>query len=258
VRLDAEREEYLSFRLMVAVPTHSGSLVVEAAEALLSLQQLVLERGGSLIFHHERGAMINVVRNAIVAEFMESDADLLLMLDADTAVHRQTFARMIDLGQPFVGCVYPKRQFDWTKVDLSIAGDVDELLYQASKFVGFLDQDDAGRVNVVDGFALATQIGGGAILLRREMFERMMAAYPELEGKGFEAGTKYSFNWGFFNSVLVDGLPQSEDISFCMRWRAIGGEIWADIASPVMHVGQYQYAGNYIDYLAARAKLKSP
>jgi hypothetical protein len=248
----------LSFKLMVAVPTHSGSLVVEAAEALLALQELVLERGGSLTFHHERGAVINVVRNAIVAEFMESDADLLVMLDADTAVHKETFERMIDLGQPFVGCVYPKRSFDWTKTNMAVAEDVDELLYQASKFVGFLDQDEAGRVSVEDGFALARQIGGGAMLLRREMFERLMSAYPELEGKGFEPGTKYSFNWGFFNSVLVDGLPQSEDISFCMRWRAIGGPIWADVASPVMHVGQYQYAGNYIDFLAARAKLKAP
>jgi hypothetical protein len=248
----------LSFKLMVAVPCHSGSFVAETTRSLLSLQELMLERGGSLTFHYRGGAVINVVRNGLVSEYMESDCDALFMLDSDQALQKETFARMIDLGQPFVGCIYPKRALDWSKVNLGVARDMDEVLYQASDYVGRLEEDESGRASVRNGFGLARFVGTGAVLLRREVFTRLMEAYPELEGKGFGPLdlTRYTYNWGFFNSVTRGGIPLSEDYSFSARWRDIGGEIWADIASPIMHVGQYANIGNYMDFLLARQRLR--
>ena len=50
----------------------------------------------------------------------------------------------------------------------------------------------------------------------------------------------------------ADGVPLSEDISFCRRWRQAGGEIWADITSPVVHVGRNVQQGNYLDFYKAK------
>jgi hypothetical protein len=248
----------LSFKLMVALPCHSGSFVAETTRSLLSLQELMLERGGSLLFHYRGGAVINVVRNSLISEFMESDCDALFMLDSDQALQKETFARMIDLGQSFVGCIYPKRALDWSKVNLAAARDMDEILYQASEYVGRLEEDETGKASVRNGFGLASFVGTGAVFLRREVFTRLMEAYPDLEGKGFGRHDfpGYSYNWGFFNSVIRHGIPLSEDVSFSVRWRDIGGQIWADIASPVMHVGQYANTGNYMDFLLARQRLR--
>jgi hypothetical protein len=35
----------------------------------------------------------------------------------------------------------------------------------------------------------------------------------------------------------------SEDYSFCLRWRKIGGEIWIDGKSKLTHCGTYEFVG---------------
>lgn len=246
----------MSLRLMVAVPSHSGTVVLETARALLALQELILERSGSMTFHDHCGPDINLSRNLIASHFMDSEAEILVMLDSDTGVQKETFRRMIDLDQPFVGCIYPKRLYNWQKADLARASDIRDILRQASEFVGLLEGDATGTVNIRNGFALAERVGAGVTLYRRQAFERLMEAYPELEGCGFEpaAFPKHKFNWGFFNSVIRNGIPISEDYSFCLRWRECGGEIWADVASPVQHIGRHQFAGSYLDFLRNRLK----
>ncbi len=236
--------------LFVAVPTHSGTIIVEGAQTLLAAQDLVLRRGGSFQFRYFGGATISLIRNAIVATFLASDADLLLMLDADQALASAAIARMIDINQPVVGCLYPRREYNWHQVRL----DHGALPYQAMGFVGHLDADGEGRVSVVDGFARAVHVGTGSMLLRREAFGRLMSRFPELEGRGFgaDAYPGLTHNWGFFNPIAQeDGIPMSEDISFCRRWREAGGEIWADIASNSVHVGRHPFEGNYLAFLQA-------
>jgi hypothetical protein len=36
----------------------------------------------------------------------------------------------------------------------------------------------------------------------------------------------------------------SEDYTFCRRWRAIGGEVWLDTRSKLMHVGPREFVGD--------------
>lgn len=246
----------MSLKLLAAVPTHSGAIMVECAQTLLAAQAMVLGRGGSFRIHFEAGATISLVRNAIAAEFLESDADLLLMLDSDQGVQPWTLERMIDLDQPVVGCIYPKRVFNWSQVNFESATDVNHVLQQASEFVGWLKAEESGQVSVVNGFARADHVGTGILLLKREAFHQLMSHFPELEGRGFSSDAypwhSRSKRWGFFNPVnREDGLPLSEDISFCRRWLQTGGEIWADITSPTLHVGLHRFEGSYFDFLKA-------
>jgi hypothetical protein len=36
----------------------------------------------------------------------------------------------------------------------------------------------------------------------------------------------------------------SEDYTFCRRWRALGGEVWLDTRSKLMHIGPREFAGD--------------
>jgi hypothetical protein len=240
----------MSLKLMAAVPSHGGTIVMEGALTLLGAQEIVHRRGGTFWFSHFGGATVSLVRNAITAAFLRSEADVLFMLDADQAIEPDLLERMLDLGKPVVGCLYPKRRYDWSKVrSLGSDGDRSVVPAQALEFVGHLEEDEEGKVSVVDGFARAEHVGTGALIVRRDAFERMMARYPELEGRGFGSDTFPGLdpNWGFFNPIDTDqGLPLSEDISFCRRWRQAGGEIWADVASIVTHVGLHAFAGSYL------------
>ncbi len=243
-------------KLFVCVPSHSGSMVMDGVQSIVQIQREILTRGGSLELRSQSGATISTVRNLLAAQFLESDADLLLMLDADQAISAEAVARMIDLNQPFVGCVYPMRAYNWSKVRFGAAKSLDDILNQASEFVGWLEEDAEGRSTVIDGFAKAVYVGTGILLLRREAFQRLKDHFPELEGCGFceRANPDHvsSGRWGFFNMMDdTDGVQMSEDISFCQRWRAAGGEIWADVTTSTAHIGPHKFSGNYFEYLKA-------
>ena len=241
--------------LFAAVPTHSGEMAVEATQTILGIQALIRDRGGKFEFHYQFGSPVSLVRNALSAAFLMSDAEALLMLDADQAVYPETIARMIDLDQPVVGCMIPKRRYNFGNIRLP-ATDVDQIIHQASEYAGEIITDDKGQAELVNGFARAAFVGGGILLVRRQAFEHLMAHYPDLKGRCLD-GNAYPHleaagSWGFFNPIEnAAGAPIAEDISFCLRWRQAGGEIWADLVSPVTHIGRNDFAGVYLDYVQA-------
>lgn len=242
--------------LFAAIPSHSGNTALESVQTIVQVQNLMLSRGGSFQFHYIIGTTISIVRNAIVDAFLQSDADTLLMLDSDQAIGAAGLGQMIDINKPVVGCMYPKRRYNWSKVRLDTATSVDQILYQASEYFGRLQLDENGEAKFVNGFALAEYVGTGVLLVRREAFEQLMKHFPELEGRGFgreayleDHGGK---RWGFFNEMQnEDGFPLTEDISFCRRWRQTGGEIWVNGVSDVLHIGRASHSGNFLDFYRA-------
>ncbi len=129
-------------------------------------------------------------------------------------------------------------------------------LRQASKYAGKLLADENGQAEIVNGFARAEYIGTGVILIRRDAFENLMRNYPELKGTCLhtEAWPELVPNggWGFFNPLENEaGAPLAEDVSFSVRWRRAGGDIWADVTSSIAHIGHWTFGGAYLDHLQA-------
>lgn len=250
----------MTLTLMSATPTHSGAVESVTADTLLQLQQAMLQRGDRLIVRFPSATTISTLRNLIVADFLQSDADVLFMLDADQGVGAASILRMLDSGYDVAGCLYPRRRFNWAGVSPQASGaDLQTLLYQATEFVGVLA--DGGAVAVTDGFARADYLGAGSMMLRRPALERMAGHYPDLAGEGFDpsefSGSRFAQNWGFFNPLgrAAAGQSLAEDYAFCHRWRAAGGELWADLTATSAHVGRHMFSGNYLDYLKARGVL---
>jgi hypothetical protein len=244
-------------RLMVTIPTHSGSLTSATADSLFQLQRMMLHRGHSVEVEFYSGPVIADLRNVMVADFLGRPADALLMLDSDTGVTGPTFARLLDWNRPIVGCMYPKRRFNWQNAKFESASSVADVLYQATEFVGRLEGHGSGAAfEVENGFARAIHIGTGVMMIRREVFDTLKTAYPDLKNRGFSFSEfpppRFAENWGFFNPLLDPNGPSiSEDFSFCYRWRSAGGEVWADVTSAVVHVGTYKFSGNFLDYCRA-------
>lgn len=243
-------------KLYLAVPTHSHTVTVETAITLLELTRVLPPRGMVVqtVFHS--ASMISHLRNTIVADFLASDATHLFMLDADQGLPPDLVLRMFDCGHPLVGVLYPRRNLSWGQIDLTrmpadeASAQADVLRRQAQRFVGEVLLDEKGQLTVVNGFTRARSIGGGAMLMRREVIERLRVHYPELHGTGFpdedENLPRAAHNWGFFNPLVkhLDGRNAGEDVGFCQRWTAMGGEIWAEVMTDTVHVGRLPIAGN--------------
>jgi hypothetical protein len=86
------------------------------------------------------------------------------------------------------------------------------------------------------------------MLIKRSCIEKMVKEYPDLyyvtdqiiNGKEYDSKNTYLF---FDTMKDEDGRYLSEDYAFSRRWQKIGGKIWADVGSNLIHYGSYKYSG---------------
>jgi hypothetical protein len=117
-------------------------------------------------------------------------------------------------------------------------------------------QSEDGRTGLVmsKGFIRAKAVGCGLSLLKRSVFERMRAAFPDLAAAPHPAyqslGVKSEVFQPFEALADADGIYVSEDIAFCRRWiDGCGGQIWANVEETITHLGRTAFSGRYTDRL---------
>ena len=86
-------------------------------------------------------------------------------------------------------------------------------------------------------------------MIKRQVIEKMMSAYPELHYKNDTSINNPVFNkfcYALFDTTIdpKDNRYLSEDYTFCRRWQALGGSIWCDPNTKLNHVGSYTFEGN--------------
>jgi hypothetical protein len=111
--------------------------------------------------------------------------------------------------------------------------------------LNFADKDN---IEVKTGFAKVLDAATGCLLIKRECLLKMVKEYPDLhyntdqiiDGKEYKSKNTYLF---FDTMKDEDGRYLSEDYAFSRRWQRIGGSIWADLSSDLIHYGQYKFQG---------------
>lgn len=194
-------------------------------------------------------ALITRGRSAIVAKFLDNPSTThLLFVDADITFTPDHVTRMLAFDKDFVAGFYPAKVIDWVQLAERF-GKTDERLDEAGLiYVGSLCEGSEARFE--NGFGTAFYAGTGFQLIKRGVFERMIAAYPDTKYTGLHAFPRVSQpspNLYALFDCMIDketGVYLSEDYAFCKHWRAIGGEIWLDLNSKLTHTGAYSFHGN--------------
>jgi hypothetical protein len=177
-------------------------------------------------------------RNRLACEFLETNATHLLFIDSDLIFSREHVDRLAAhaaRGVPIVAGLYPKKQRE--------LGWVCNLLEPSP------DPDEHDLVPV-------KYAGTGFLCIAREVFEAMMALYPEArydpdDGDGWRGDL-----WDFF-PVGVRECPEtgrrrylSEDWWFCQRALDMGYEVMMDTRVVLKHVGQFIYPFDRLEEFA--------
>ena len=194
-------------------------------------------------------ALITRARQNIVAHFLGIEAAThLLFIDADIGFEPEQVFRLLDFDAPMTAAVYPIKRIDWEKVAaLAQAGRAPLHKAALSYMVEFVD---SGPIETRNGFAKVGYAGTGFLMIRREALVDMIAHYPELRyARDHKPNDKLAGSpWrsALFNCMIDSetGTYLSEDFSFCRRWTAMGGEIWADLESKLTHVGAVDFTGD--------------
>lgn len=244
-------EELQKYNIFFATPCYGGVLTDQYFLSMFRLSQLLsAAKINFRITTLRNESLITRARNILTAMFLESDCTHLMFIDADIEFDPESVVRMLAMNKPLIAAAYPKKVVDWDAVKrAALAGKEDISKYGAQYAINlkFLDprtrqvNTDGGAVEVLDAST-------GFFMVQRQVFEKMIQAYPELHYKN-DSSIDPKFNkycYALFDTWLdpTDNRYLSEDYTFCRRWQKIGGKIWLDPNTKLNHVGAFTFPGD--------------
>jgi len=219
--------------VLFATPTFNKSVSVDFHASMLSTITEMVKQRIPYGFRAVAGnQFVDVARNELVHYFLTSSEGYtdLLFMDADQGWDGKALTRLFGYSQGIVAALPPLKTDPPAYVCESITGVIDGNLFQA------------------------WQAGTGCMRIKREVFERMDKAYPELQDM-----TKQANPWPhtpYFQRGNTKYGFLGEDIFFCRQWTEMGEMVWIDPDVTFQHHGGRIWRGNLYDHLIATGKLQ--
>ena len=247
-------------KIFIGTPCYGGMITADYFKSCMQLVALAASKKIELQFGTiGNESLITRARNTLVQLFMDGDYTHLLFIDADLAFNPESVIRMIEFNKDVVTGVYPRKTIDWIKVKKRLKENPnmseDELLAASLQYN--LNVKNPDRIEMQKGFIEVMDGATGFMLIKRNVFERMATAYPELKfipdqhinqshDKEFDYHQTSNWNYTFFDTTIEPETKRylSEDYAFCRLWQNMGGKIYADIMSGMTHYGNYAFRGN--------------
>ena len=223
-------------KLMIGLPVYDGRMNVMAAFNMVNLCYLSSRYGFSVdLAHVSFCSILPKARNTLVQRFMESDCTDLLFLDSDVTFTHDDIIRIlaVSTNRDVVGGIYPRK-----KADKNLIATV-------------LFDENGNTFNDENGLIEADCIPTGFMLIRRHVFEKLIANHPEwdyYDEEGREDGVKVKCS-AVFDFSIQDKLYYGEDYTFCKRVRAEGMTVHIDPALLIGHYGNIELKSSVMENL---------
>ena len=252
-----QNKDFKPYTILVATPVHSD-VSMHYAQSLLHLQKWCFHNKVRIGFQLMKSSLITQGRNMCVAEFLKKGFTHLLFIDSDIAFNEGAAGRLIEANKDVISIPYPLKDMNWDKGFKMIQeGKIKSALDLKNKaFYRYpFKVPDPENIKIQNKVIEVTHSPTGFMMIKREVFEKMIIAYPNLRidqdqlvnGKVEKLGHM----WNFFDT-LFDPEKRTylgEDFAFCKRWRDIGGTCHAWIGDYITHVGEHQYTSRFADEL---------
>lgn len=219
-------------KLFVAIPAYDGKVGIETARSLLNEQGAALALGIELQVGMLPGcSLITMGRNQMVADFLATDCDRMVFVDADVSWNPGDLIRLALHPVDVVGGAYRYKK------------------HAEDYPVRWLDKPELWA-DPETGLLEVESVPGGFLAISRRALDTLREAHPERayqhEGRDFH---------GFFHAPVEAGRIWGEDTAFCNDWRKAGGQVWLDPALTLTHTGNLQqFTGCIGDWLRSRIK----
>ena len=215
-------------KLMIAIPAYDGRVNIKTAIALAKLTPETNKFGVTLYISHISGcSLITKARNALVADFLETDADTLLFVDSDVIITPEAVLRLLAIsqGKDVTAGVYPRRGADRCFfMDIHTDEETNQLVF-----------DENGMMQI-------RRIGTGFMMIQRHVLETMIKNHPEWR---YINDTKNRDEYAIFDFGVYNGKYYGEDYLFCDRAREHGFEVWIDPTIKLGHMGITEFEGSF-------------
>lgn len=252
-----------SMKVMLATPCYISAVSMNYVTSIYSLAYACAHAGMSTALHMRSESLITRARNRIVKDFLADESFThLFWIDSDIAFTPEAAFRLLLSDRDVVSGVYPLKVINWpveglpagmtrSEFDLRYTNYAFNPIGQGSEpLAPYLDGD---------GFIEVAEATTGFMVIKRDVFLKMMKHYPELQYNpdGHNKDPLAHLYWLFFDCMLDPDSRRylSEDYAFCRRWRDMGGKVYADLHSKLQHLGQHTYQGDFLTSLQAQGLL---
>lgn len=167
-------------------------------------------------------SLIPRARNRLSAAFLKTDCTHLLFCDSDQIFHSAQVARLLSHNVQVVAGFIPKKQ--------------EKLQWVCNNYTdGKTDEN---------GLRAMRHMGSGFMLIKRDVFENMRLAFPEIRYKPDESDDEVEWDfWSVGVKTMANGSRSylSEDWYFCERCRELGIPVYGDTHVAIKHIGEIAY-----------------
>ena len=235
--------------VMIATPCYGGLVTQRYMQSVCALledaRQADIQVSVQLLGYD---SLIPRARNSLVAMFLDDPSSTHLMfIDADIGFDVEQAGRLLAFDAELVAGLYPLKIVHYGEDVLKRLEGGESLRSAQTRYVGVPEPEDVQQRR--NGFVTALYAGTGFMLIARSALLKMIEAYPETRYVASHNAAHPSLSpnqYGLFDCMIDPDTREylSEDYAFCRRWRAIGGQLWLDARSRLMHTGPVEFAGD--------------
>lgn len=207
-------------------------------------------------------SLITRARNSLVNEFLNTDSDYLLFIDADHGFKATEILKMIESDVELIGAIYPMKNINWDGVISAHQNGVKT--EDLGKYTGFfsanLKEKDGEPVEVfLDQPLIVENVATGMMLIKREVFEKMIPTtdtYASADNTGLINPDKTHYEF-FKTEIDENKILLSEDYYFCKKWQELGGNVYAAPWVQITHFGSYEFTGSFAESILLQSYLEN-
>lgn len=238
-------------KVFVATPMYGGACFVPYVTGMLDTLQTLINNNYTLMFSAiANESLITRARNELARQFLATDAEYLLFIDADIKFLGEDVLKLLQADKDIICGLYPKKFVDWERIDIAARQGLTNLKDYASTYVVNTVHHEENE-QIPNNFVIEIKHGGtGFMLIKRSVFETLephvkeyvVATVPKRDGSQTPKVKE------FFTTHIEAGTQylMSEDYFFCDLWRKHGGKVYADLSINLSHIGSYEFTGNLL------------
>lgn len=194
-------------KISIGIPTR-GDICIETMLCLLqALPYTNQELGCEFVFNFHKGTYLHELRNNIVKDARENNADYLMFIDTDLTFDHDGIVKLVKSDKDIIGGMYNMKSLPLVTT-IKIADENGKRL-------------DIKQFEVPKDVFKCHAIPTGFMLIK-------MSSIKDME-----------FPFGFDRDEEKQLV--GEDIKFCIDAQALGLDIWCDPTIKIGHIGQYVY-----------------
>ena len=248
------------YKIFVATPVHS-ECSIHYTQALLKFQKQCMMNSIMVSFSLLKSSLVTQGRNLCVANFLKDPTNYthLLFIDSDIDFKFDTIMKMLKFDREVIATPYPMKHIHWNqiwdRVQKGKIKNIEELKRAGHAFPIKLDNQKGKEIPVVDGVIEVSHAPTGCMLIKKQVFDKMIKAYPndKIEQATIVNGKALidEYNYNFFDTIHDPETRKyyGEDFGFCKKWTAIGGKCYCYVSDDITHIGEYAYNGKLMDNL---------